>query len=314
MLKILANDGIDTAGKNLLEEAGFVVVTDKIAQDKLDTELQAFDGIIVRSATKVRRELIEKCPNLKFIARAGVGMDNIDVEFARARGIEVINTPAASSISVAELVFAHLFSLCRFLQLAHREMPEQGATAFNNLKKNYAEGIELFGKTIGILGYGRIGQEVGRIAKGIGMQVMVFDILYNTDATLAARIEKMHGVKVGSLKEVISGSDFLSIHTPGMDKPLLSANEFGWMKPGIGLVNCSRGGVIDEQVLLDQIAAGKVRFAGLDVFVGEPAPRADLLNHPKISTTPHIGASTEEAQERIGLELANRIIDVFGKA
>ena len=314
MLKILANDGIDTAGKNLLEEAGFVVVTDKIAQDKLDTELQAFDGIIVRSATKVRRELIEKCTNLKFIARAGVGMDNIDVEFARARGIEVINTPAASSISVAELVFAHLFSLCRFLQLAHREMPEQGAAGFNTLKKNYAEGIELFGKTIGILGYGRIGQEVGRIAKGIGMQVMVFDILYNTDATLAARIEKMHGVKVGSLKDVISCSDFLSIHTPGMDKPLLDANEFGWMKPGIGLVNCSRGGVIDEQVLLDQLAAGKVRFAGLDVFVGEPAPRADLLNHPKISTTPHIGASTEEAQERIGLELANRIIDAFGKA
>lgn len=314
MLKILANDGIDAAGKSLLEEAGFIVVTDKIAQDKLDTELQAFAGIIVRSATKVRRELIEKCPNLKFIARAGVGMDNIDIEFARASGIEVINTPAASSISVAELVFAHLFSLCRFLQLSHREMPEQGATGFNNLKKNYAEGIELFGKTIGILGYGRIGQEVGRIAKGIGMQVLVFDILYNTDATLAARIEKMHGVKVGSLKEVISGSDFLSIHTPGMDKPLLGANEFGWMKPGIGLVNCSRGGVIDEQVLLDQIAAGKVRFAGLDVFVGEPSPRADLLNHPKISTTPHIGASTEEAQERIGLELANRIIDAFGKA
>lgn len=314
MLKILANDGIDAAGKSLLEEAGFIVVTDKIAQEKLDTELQAFAGIIVRSATKVRRELIEKCPNLKFIARAGVGMDNIDVEFARASGIEVINTPAASSISVAELVFAHLFSLCRFLQLSHREMPEQGTTGFNNLKKNYAEGIELFGKTIGILGYGRIGQEVGRIAKGIGMQVLVFDILYNTDATLAARIEKMHGVKVGSLKEVISGSDFLSIHTPGMDKPLLGANEFGWMKPGIGLVNCSRGGVIDEQVLLDQLAAGKVRFAGLDVFVGEPAPRAELLNHPKISTTPHIGASTEEAQERIGLELANRIIDAFGKA
>ncbi len=314
MLKILANDGIDAAGKNLLEESGFIVVTDKINQEKLDTELHAFDGIIVRSATKVRRELIEKCPNLKFIARAGVGMDNIDVEFARSRGIEVINTPAASSISVAELVFAHLFSLCRFLQLAHREMPENGGTGFNNLKKNYAEGIELFGKTIGVLGYGRIGQEVGRIAKGIGMQVMVFDIVYNTDVTLAARIEKMHGVKVGSLKEVISGSDFLSIHTPGMDKPLLGTNEFGWMKPGIGLINCSRGGVIDEQVLLDQLAAGKVRFAGLDVFVGEPTPKAALLNHPKISATPHIGASTEEAQERIGLELAGRIIDAFGKA
>jgi D-3-phosphoglycerate dehydrogenase len=313
MLKILANDGIDAAGKNLLEAAGFTVNTDKIAQEKLATSLQAFDGIIVRSATKVRRDLIEKCPNLKFIARAGVGMDNIDVEFARAQGIEVINTPAASSISVAELVFAHLFGLCRFLPQAHQAMPARGKTEFNALKKDYAGGIELFGKTMGILGYGRIGQEVGRIAKGIGMQVMVFDILYNTDANLAARIEKMHGVQVGSLKTVVSQSDFISVHTPGMDKPLLGPNEFGWMKPGVGLINCSRGGVIDENVLLDQLNSGKVRFAGLDVFVGEPNPREDLLVHPNISTTPHIGASTEEAQERIGLELANRIIDAFGK-
>lgn len=313
MLKILANDGIDAAGKNLLEAAGFTVNTNKIAQEKLETSLQAFDGIIVRSATKVRRDLIEKCPNLKFIARAGVGMDNIDVEFARAQGIEVINTPAASSISVAELVFAHLFGLCRFLPQAHQAMPVRGKAEFNTLKKDYAGGIELFGKTMGILGYGRIGQEVGRIAKGIGMQVMVFDILYNSDANLAARIEKMHGVKVGSLKEVVSQSDFISVHTPGMEKPLLGANEFGWMKTGIGLVNCSRGGVIDEQVLLEQLNNGKIRFAGLDVFVGEPNPREDLLQHPLISSTPHIGASTEEAQERIGLELANRIIDAFGK-
>lgn len=313
MLKILANDGIDNAGKMLLEESGFIVVTDKIDQENLAQQLPAFDGIIVRSATKVRRDLIDACPDLKFIARAGVGMDNIDVEYARAKGIEVINTPAASSISVAELVFAHLFSLCRFLQLSHQAMPQQGDTKFNQLKKEYAEGIELFGKTIGILGYGRIGQEVGRIAKGIGMKVMVFDILYNSDATLAARIEKMHGVRVGSLKDVIMGSDFITVHTPGMDKPLLGATEFGWMKPGVGLVNCSRGGVIDENILLEQLASGKVRFAGLDVFVNEPTPRRELLTHPKISTTPHIGASTEEAQERIGIELANRIIDSFGK-
>lgn len=311
-MKILANDGIDAAGKALLEKAGFTVQTDKIAQDELPTRLNEFDGIIVRSATKVRKALIEQCPNLKFIGRAGVGMDNIDVEYARSQGIEVINTPAASSISVAELVFSHLFSLCRFVHVANRDMPSKGATEFNALKKQYAGGIELFGKTIGIVGFGRIGQEVGRIAKGVGMKVMVYDLLYSSTG-MAEKIEKQQDVKVGSLAEVLAGSDFISIHTPGLDKALITAESFAIMKDGAGIVNCSRGGIIDEEALLAALNSGKIRFAGLDVFANEPTPDPRLLNHPRVSVSPHIGASTEEAQERIGLEMANSIIDRFKK-
>ena len=309
-MKILANDGIDAAGKALLEKAGFSVQTDKIAQEDLPARLNEFDGIIVRSATKVRKALIEQCPNLKVIGRAGVGMDNIDVEFARSQGIEVINTPAASSISVAELVFAHLFSLCRFVHLANREMPEKGNSAFNALKKDYAGGIELFGKTMGIIGFGRIGQEVGRIAKGVGMQVMVYDLLYSSTG-MAEKIEKQQGVKVGSLEEVLAGSDFISIHTPGLDRALITADSLAIMKDGAGIINCSRGGIIDEEALLTALDSGKIRFAGLDVFANEPTPDARLMNHPRVSVSPHIGASTDEAQERIGLEMANSIIDRF---
>lgn len=309
-MKILANDGIDAAGKALLEAAGHTVSTAKIAQEELATGLKNFDGIIVRSATKVRRDVIDACPHLKFIGRAGVGMDNIDVEYARAQGMAVINTPAASSISVAELVFAHLFSLCRFVHVSNREMPTRGVSEFNNLKKDYAGGIELFGKTIGIVGYGRIGQEVGRIAKGVGMQVMVFDVLYST-TEMADKIEKMHGVKVGSLNEVLGGSDFVSIHTPGLDKPLITSENIGLMKKGAGIINCSRGGIIEEEALLAALDNGHLRFAGLDVFANEPKPDSRLLNHPKVSVSPHIGASTDEAQERIGIEMANRIIDTF---
>lgn len=309
-MKILANDGIDAAGKALLEAAGHTVSTAKIAQEDLASGLKDFDGIIVRSATKVRRDVIDACPHLKFIGRAGVGMDNIDVEYARGRGMAVINTPAASSISVAELVFAHLFSLCRFVHLSNREMPSKGISDFNNLKKDYAGGIELFGKTLGVVGYGRIGQEVGRIAKGVGMQVMVFDVLYST-TEMADKIEKMHGVKVGSLNEVLSGSDFITIHTPGLDKALITSENIGLMKKGAGIINCSRGGIIEEEALLTALDNGHLRFAGLDVFANEPKPDSRLLNHPKVSVSPHIGASTDEAQERIGIEMANRIIDTF---
>jgi len=311
-MKILANDGIDAAGKAMLEAAGFLVQTQKIAQEDLPAQLNAFDGIVVRSATKVRRDIFDACPNLKFVGRAGVGMDNIDVDYARSKNIAVINTPAASSISVAELVFAHLFSLCRFVHLSNREMLSKGASDFNNLKKDYAGGIELFGKTLGVVGYGRIGQEVGRIAKGIGMKVLIFDVLYSTPE-MADKIEKLHQVTVGSLSEVLAGSDFLTIHTPGLDKALITAEVMTSMKHGVGIINCSRGGIIDESALLAALDSGQIRFAGLDVFENEPKPDQRLLNHPKVSVSPHIGASTEEAQERIGLEMASRIIELFKK-
>lgn len=316
MVKILANDGIDPIGKKLLEEAGFQVDTQTIPQDQLAEALLNYDAITVRSATKVRAALIDACPNIQLIGRGGVGMDNIDVDYARGKGVNVVNTPAASSLSVAELVFSHLFTGIRFLQDANRKMPVEGATKFNDLKKAYAKGIELRGKTIGIIGFGRIGRETATVALGLGMNVLAYD-LYPFNGAIPLSFQG--GIKVDipvqtvSLEEVIANSDFISLHTPFADKPILGAAEFDAMKPGVGIVNCSRGGTIDELALIDALDSGKVAFAGLDVFDNEPTPLAALLTHPKISLTPHIGASTNEAQERIGTELANLIIDHFKK-
>ncbi|WP_197286338.1 D-2-hydroxyacid dehydrogenase [Pedobacter sp. PACM 27299] len=316
MIKILANDGIDPIGKALLEQAGFVVDTETVAQDKLAEALQNYDAITVRSATKVRQELIDQCPNLKLIGRGGVGMDNIDVDYARSKGLAVINTPAASSLSVAELVFAHLFTGVRFLQDSNRKMPVEGDTKFNALKKAYAKGVELRGKTIGIIGFGRIGRETATVALGLGMNVLAYDLFPfegNLTLNLQGGIKVDIPVKTVSLEEVISNSDFISLHTPFADKPILGAAEFEQMKPGVGVVNCSRGGTIDEAALIAALDSGKVSFAGLDVFDNEPTPAAAILQHAKVSLTPHIGAATNEAQERIGVELANLMIEHFNK-
>ena len=314
MIKILANDGIDPIGKALLEQAGFVVDTETVPQDKLIEALQNYDGLTVRSATKVRQDVIDACPNLKLIGRGGVGMDNIDVDYARSKGVAVVNTPAASSLSVAELVFAHLFTGIRFLQDANRKMPVEGATQFNQLKKAYAKGIELRGKTMGIIGFGRIGRETATIALGLGMNVLAYD-LFPYDGTITLNftgdLKLDIPVRTVSLEEVISNSDFISLHTPFADKPILGKAEFDAMKAGVGVVNCSRGGTIDEAALMDALDSGKLAFAGLDVFDHEPTPLEAILKHPKISLTPHIGASTNEAQERIGTELANLIIAHF---
>jgi len=314
MIKILANDGIDPIGKALLEQAGFVVDTETVPQDKLIEALQNYDGLTVRSATKVRQDVIDACPNLKLIGRGGVGMDNIDVDYARSKGVAVVNTPAASSLSVAELVFAHLFTGIRFLQDANRKMPVEGATQFNQLKKAYAKGIELRGKTMGIIGFGRIGRETATIALGLGMNVLAYD-LFPYDGTITLNftgdLKLDIPVRTVSLEEVISNSDFISLHTPFADKPILGKAEFDAMKAGVGVVNCSRGGTIDEAALMDALDSGKLAFAGLDVFDNEPTPLEAILKHPKISLTPHIGASTNEAQERIGTELANLIIAHF---
>ena len=317
MIRILANDGIDPAGKQLLEEAGFEIYTNNIPQDELAGRLQNYDGITVRSATKVRKALIDACPNLKLIGRGGVGMDNIDVAYAREKGVAVYNTPASSSLSVAELVFGHLFTGVRFLQDSNRKMPVEGATKFNDLKKAYAKGVELRGKTLGIFGFGRIGREVAKIALGIGMDVLAYD-LYPFDPEVelvlgAGTVVKIR-VNTATQQEIIQQADFITIHTPFVDKPIIGSTEFEQMKKGAGVVNCSRGGLIDEDALLVALNSGKIAFAALDVFDNEPSPRVDILNHPRISLTPHIGASTNEAQERIGLELANLIIEHFKKA
>ena len=314
MVKILANDGIEADGLLLLEEAGFEVQTQKIAQGDLMIQLQAFDVITVRSATQVRKELIDACPNLKIIARGGVGMDNIDVEYAESKGIKVINTPAASSQSVAELAIAHIFSLARFVHRSNREL---GTGDFKKLKTDYSEGIQLQGKTLGIIGIGRIGQSVARMALGMGMNIIAsdpmipeVDIVINPNS--APSVNFSVKIKTVSLADVLKHSDVITIHTPSV-KALIGTDEMASMKKGALLINCSRGGVIDEDALLAALESGHIGGAGLDVFVGEPAPRPELLNHPKISVTPHIGASTLQAQANIGLELADKIIAFFDK-
>jgi len=318
MIKILVNDGIHPDGKLLMEEANYHVDDTKIPQEALLQKLPEYDAIIVRSATKVRKELIDQCPNLKVIARGGVGMDNIDVEYARSKGIKVINTPKASSQAVAELVVGHFFTLSRFLHRANRDMATKGATEFKALKKQYAGGVQLRGKTVGIIGFGRIGQEVARLALGLGMRVLASDLYDNTvniDLSTPGAPEVAFSVRLTTvpLSRVLSESDYITIHVPSSDKPVIGAEEIQKLKDGVFLVNTSRGGTIDEAVLLEALESGKVAGAALDVFVNEPTPNVDLLNHPKISVSPHIGASTLEAQRNIGLELADAFIDFFGE-
>ncbi len=314
MFRILANDGIDPIGKELLEKAGFQVDTNHIPQAELSEGLKNYDAITVRSATKVRKELIDACPNIKLIGRGGVGMDNIDVDYAREKGLAVVNTPAASSLSVAELVFAHLFTGIRFLQDSNRKMPVEGNTKFNDLKKAYAKGIELRGKKMGIIGFGRIGRETAKVALGLGMDVLAYDLFQipsQLELVLSGNVRVNCPINAVSVEQLIKESDFISLHVPFSEKPVLGKEEFTMMKDGVGVVNCSRGGTIDEDALLEALNTGKIGFAGLDVFDNEPTPRQDLLSHPNVSLTPHIGASTNEAQERIGTELANLIIDFF---
>jgi len=310
-MKILINDGIEAIGKQMLEEAGFEVQTQKIEQEDLMNRLNEFDAICVRSATKVRKELIDAAPNLKAIGRGGVGLDNIDVEYAQSKGIAVINTPAASSRSVAELAMGHMLSLSRFIYQSNRVMPQSGHTDFNALKKAYAKGTELEDKTLGIIGFGRIGQEMARIGLGLGMNVLAVDP-YLKEAKILLGPSHMGievTVKTVDMKDMLTDADFISLHIPSLGKAVLGTEEFSIMKDGVTIVNCSRGGTIDEDALLEALGSGKVNAAGLDVFDNEPTPRQDLLSHPRISLTPHIGASTDEAQNKIGSELASKLIE-----
>jgi D-3-phosphoglycerate dehydrogenase / 2-oxoglutarate reductase len=317
MKKILANDGIDAAGKKLLEQAGFEVFTNNIPQAELAEYIHQnhIEILTVRSATKVRKELIDACSNLKIIGRGGVGMDNIDVEYARNKGIKVINTPAASSHSVAELVMAHMFSMARFLAQSNRLMPQNKEGQFSELKKEFSKGIELKNKTLGIIGFGRIGQALAKIALGCGMNVIASDPFVK-DAELELEIYGLHPfpkvcIQTIDMKELIAQSDFISLHIPGGE--ILGATEIGLMKKGAMLINASRGGVINENALIEALDSGQIAMAALDVFNNEPTPDSRLLNHPKISETPHTGASTLEAQERVGIELANLIITAYSE-
>jgi D-3-phosphoglycerate dehydrogenase len=315
-MKVLANDGISKSGIIALEKAGFEVITTKVAQEQVANFVNKNDVsvLLVRSATKVPTALIDACPSLKIIGRGGVGMDNIDVAYATSKGIHVINTPAASSEAVAELVFAHLFSGVRFLHDSNRNMPLEGDTNFNGLKKAYTNGLELRGKTLGIIGLGRIGQATAKIGLSLGMQVIAADQLVDE---AAIKVDFFDGQSITTtiitqpLESLLKEADFITVHVPNQEGHLIGSNELALMKEGVGIVNCARGGVIDEVALVEALDNGKVLFAGLDVFENEPTPEIIILMNPKISLTPHIGAATEEAQDRIGTELAQQIINLL---
>ncbi len=318
MIRILVNDGIHPDGKLLLEEAEYEVITDKVAQENLIKELPNYDAIIVRSATKVRKELIDACPNLKLIARGGVGLDNIDVEYAVSKGIKVINTPAASSRAVAELAFGHMFTLARLLHSSNRAMPVEGGTNFKTLKSTYSKGFQLMGRTLAVIGFGRIGQEVAKIGLGLGMNVIAVDP-YIKEAEIGIQPYGISNMRLAvrmetkPMEEALRKADFVTLHIPfSGGTPILGVEEFEKMKKGTYLINTSRGGTVDELAMLDALTSGKLAGAGLDVFDNEPSPRPEILAHDKISLTPHTGAETQEAQVNIAMELADRIIEFFG--
>ena len=315
-MKVLANDGISQTGVDALEAAGFEVITTKVAQEQLVNYINEnnVDALLVRSATKVRQDLIDACPNLKLIGRGGVGMDNIDVQYAKDKGLSVINTPAASSASVAELVFAHLYGGVRFLYDANRNMPLEGEEKFGALKKAYAKGVELRGKTLGVIGFGRIGQATAKVALGAGMKVIYSDP-YMEKAEV--KVDFFDGQEVSfkfeskPKEEVLAEADFITLHVPAQKEYVIGKAEIEKMKDGAALVNAARGGVVDELTLIEALDAGKLAFAALDVFESEPKPEIKILMHPKISLSPHIGAATNEAQDRIGVELADQIASIL---
>lgn len=317
-MKVLANDGISPEGVESLQNGGFEVSTTNVPQDQLIDHInkEGINALLVRSATTVRKDLIDACPSLKLIGRGGVGMDNIDVDYARSKGLHVINTPAASSQSVAELVFGSLFSLSRTTFDSYQQMPKTGASDFKVLKKKYAKGQELRGKTLGIVGFGRIGQSLASYALGAGMKVKAVDLFVDS-ADIRIPLHDQHvsvNVQVNKdLNEVIGELDYISLHIPKQadGSAVIGANELAQMKDGVILANAARGGVIDEDALIAALDSGKVRAAALDVFENEPTPREDLLQHAKIASTPHIGAATIEAQTRIGLELASQIKELL---
>ena len=295
-MKILVTDGMDAEALALLRQKGHEVVEQFYEPEQLGQALRDFDAVVVRSATKVRAAQLDAARGgrLRLIVRAGVGVDNIDVAHAEELGITVKNTPRASSHAVAELALGHMFSCARYISAAGYTM-RQGRWA----KKAYGKGVELHGKTLGIIGYGRIGQTLGRMAQALGMNVLAYDI-YRVEGV---ECETMRYVE---LDELLSNSDFISLHTPAMDgKPLINRENIGKMKDGVIFINTSRGNNVDEEALLEGLESGKIRAAGLDVYAQEPPRCEALLQHPNVSCTPHIGAATREAQHRIGMEIVD---------
>jgi D-3-phosphoglycerate dehydrogenase len=315
-MKVLANDGISKAGEQVLKDAGIEVLDNRVAQDHVIKFINdnKVDVLLVRSATKVRQDLIDACPGLKIVGRGGIGMDNIDVEYAIEKGLYVINTPTASSKSVAELVFGHFFSLARFLHESNRLMPLEGETHFDAMKKSFSKAYELSGKTLGVIGFGSIGQEVVKMGISLGMKVIV---LTRKPQTKVLTLEFFDGqslqfeiTSTNDMDAFLKEADFVSINTPKTNEYIIDTPQFEKMKDGVYIVNTARGGVINEVALIDFIESGKVAGAALDVFEKEPNPEVLLLMNPALSLSPHVGGNTVDAQEKIGVELAEQIIKI----
>lgn len=312
---VLANDGISEKGIQLLKEADITVLDARVSAEHLSNFINEnnVDVLLVRSATQVRKNLIDECPNLKIIGRGGIGMDNIDVDYAIDKGIYIINTPKASCKSVAELVFAHFFSLARFLHESNRLMPLEGETKFNTLKKSFNNATELSGKTLGVIGMGNIGLEVIKIGISLGMSIVAYN---RTPKTENVKISFFDGqslhfeIKSVNLDEVLKKSDFISINISNAEKYFIDNEQIAMMKEGVFIANTARGGVLNEVALIDAIERGKVAGAALDVFENEPNPEIEILMNPALSLSPHIGGNTREAQNRIAEELAEQIIKI----
>ncbi len=319
-LKVLANDGMAADGIALLEDNGFSVETTKIPQAELPNRIADYDVIIVRSATQADANLLNAGRGkLKLVIRAGVGMDNVDLETAKQNGIAAGNTPNSSTLSVAELVFAHLFSVARSVGQSNIELRKEGAAAFGSLKKKYSSGVELRGKTLGIIGFGRIGQEVARIGLSLGLKVIAYDPFVQSAVIqlhhIQAEPKPSISVPTIDLSELLGKSDFISLHLPWEEgKPaLIGADEIEKMKSNAIIVNCARGGVLDEAALIEALKSKKIAGAALDVFENEPDINSSLFEFNNVSLTPHIAASTVEGQSRIGIEVAEVILRHFGR-
>ncbi len=298
-MRILVTDGMDTAALAQLREGGHEVVEQFYEPDKLGGALRDFDAVVVRSATKIRKEQIDaaKGSKLRLIIRGGVGVDNIDVAYAEQCGLTVKNTPRASSNSVAELALAHMFSCARYISASGFTMREGKWE-----KKAYGKGTELGGKKLGVVGFGRIGQRVGALARAIGMDVAAYDIFH------IPGIEAQLGIPYMELDDLLARSDVISVHAPAVDGgALINPDTIAKMKDGVIIINTSRGANVDEAALLAGLASGKIRAAGLDVYAEEPPKNDALYTHPRVSCTPHIGAATVEAQQRIGQEIVEII-------